>query len=83
LRLQKVLSEDGQELQLFCHSPSRQLKEEAMLESFSQRFEAGLQQILDGLAKPRAEKRPTNCANELAGSSRRVAAPASITRWTW
>jgi hypothetical protein len=29
-----------------------------MLESFSQRFEAGLQQILDGLAKPRAEKRP-------------------------
>jgi hypothetical protein len=58
LRLQKVLSEDGQELQLYCHSPSRQLKEEAMLEAFSQRFEAGLQQILDGLAKPRAEKRP-------------------------
>jgi hypothetical protein len=58
LRLQKVLSEDGQELQLYCHSPSRQLKEEAMSESFSQRFEAGLQQILDGLAKPRAEKRP-------------------------
>ena len=58
LRLQKVLSEDGQELQLYCHSPSRQLKEEAMSESFSQRFEAGLQQILDGLDKPRAEKRP-------------------------
>jgi transposase len=58
LRLQKVLSDDGHELQLYCHSPSRQLKEEAMLESFSQRFEAGLQQILDGLAKPRAEKRP-------------------------
>ncbi|WP_291863792.1 IS1634 family transposase, partial [Accumulibacter sp.] len=58
LRLQKALSEDGKELQLFCHSPNRQFKEEAMLESFSQRFEAGLQQILDGLAKPRAEKRP-------------------------
>jgi transposase len=58
LRLQKVLSEDGQELQLYCHSPSRQLKEEAMSEAFSQRFEAGLQQILDGLDKPRAEKRP-------------------------
>jgi transposase len=29
-----------------------------MSESFSQRFEAGLQQILDGLVKPRAENRP-------------------------
>lgn len=57
LRLQKELSEDGQELRLYCHSPGRQLKEAAMIESFSQRFEAGLQQIRDGLAKPRAEKR--------------------------
>ncbi|MEF8732813.1 MAG: IS1634 family transposase [Candidatus Accumulibacter meliphilus] len=65
LRLQKTLSEDGQELQLNCHSPGRQLKEEAMLESFSQRFEAGLQQMLDGLAKPRAEKRPDKLLERL------------------
>jgi transposase len=57
LHLQKAISEDGKELLLHCHSPSRQIKEEAMLEQFSRRFEAGLQQIKDGLQKPRGEKR--------------------------
>jgi len=65
LHLQKTLSEDGQELQLNCHSPRRQRKEEAILESFSQRFEAGLQQMLDGFAKPRAEKRPEKLLERL------------------
>lgn len=57
LHLQKAISEDGQEILLYCHSPSRQIKEEAMLELSSQRFEAGLQQIQDGLQKPHGEKR--------------------------
>ena len=57
LHLQKAISEDGKELLLHCHSPSRQIKEEAMLEQSSQRFEAGLQQIKDGLQKPHGEKR--------------------------
>jgi len=57
LHLQKALSPDGQELCLYCHSPSRQLKEEAMLEQSCRRFEAGLQQMVDGLTKPRSEKR--------------------------
>ena len=57
LHLQKALSPDGKELSLYCHSPSRQLKEEAMLTQSCQRFEAGLQHLLDGLQKPRGEKR--------------------------
>ena len=56
LHLQKELSPDGQELCLYCHSPSRQLKEEAMLAQSGGRFEAGLQQMRDGLQKPRSEK---------------------------
>jgi hypothetical protein len=56
LHLQKELSPDGQELCLYCHSPSRQLKEEAMLAQSCGRFEAGLQQMSDGLQKPRSEK---------------------------
>ena len=56
LHLQKELSPDGQELCLYCHSPSRQLKEEAMLALFGGRFEAALQQMSDGLQKPRSEK---------------------------
>ena len=57
LHLQKELSEDGKELCLYCHSPTRQLKEEAMLAQSGGRFEAGLQQIRDGLQKPHGEKR--------------------------
>ncbi len=56
LHLQKELSPDGQELCLYCHSPTRQLKEEAMLAQSCGRFEAGLQQMSDGLQKPRSEK---------------------------
>ena len=56
LHLQKELSPDGQELCLYCHSPSRQLKEEAMLAQSCGRFEAGLQQMSAGLQKPRSEK---------------------------
>jgi hypothetical protein len=57
LHLQKEGSQDGKERLLHCHSPSRQLKEEAMHAKASQRFEAGLQQISEGLNKPRCEKR--------------------------
>ena len=39
------------------HSARRPLKEEAMLAQSCGRFEAGLQQLRDGLQKPRSEKR--------------------------
>jgi len=57
LRLQKQTSEDGKELRLYCHSARREAKETAMMNRFSQGFEAGLQKIAQGLAKPRSEKR--------------------------
>ena len=56
LRLQKVTREDGQEVELYCHSAGREVKETAMVARFSQGFEAGLQKIADGLGKPRGEK---------------------------
>jgi len=83
LHLQKELSPDGQDLCLYCHSPSRQLKEEAMLALSGGRFEAGLQQMSDGLQKPRSEKTTTSCWNVSADSSRRAVAPASTTRSIW
>ncbi|MEF8697751.1 MAG: IS1634 family transposase [Candidatus Accumulibacter sp. UW20] len=57
LHLQKEPSPDGKEICLYCHSPSRQLKEEAMLAQACQRFEAGLQELSEGLQKPQSEKR--------------------------
>lgn len=56
LRIQKELSEDGKEVLLYCHSPGREMKERGMVERFSKGFEAGLQKIVDGLARPRGEK---------------------------
>lgn len=56
VRVQKVLSEDGKELLLHCHSSGREKKETGMVERFTKGFEAGLQKIVDGLAKPRGEK---------------------------
>ena len=57
IRLQKELSEDGKEVRLYCHSAGREAKETAMVTRFTQGFEAGLQKLVDGLQKPRAEKR--------------------------
>jgi transposase len=57
IRLQKELSEDGTEVRLHCHSVGREAKESAMVLRLTQGFEAGLQKIVDGLKKPRGEKR--------------------------
>lgn len=57
LRLQKVPSEDGKEVLLYCHSEGREAKETAMVTRFASAFEAGLQKLADGLHKPRTEKR--------------------------
>ncbi len=57
VRLHKEVSEDGKEVRLYCHSTGREAKETAMVTRFTQGFEAGLQKIVDGLQKPRTEKR--------------------------
>lgn len=55
---QKVLSEDGKEVRLYCHSEARGQKEQAMTGAFSTRFEAALKNLDEGLQRPRTEKRP-------------------------
>lgn len=57
IRIQRVLSEDGTEVRLYCHSQERQEKETAMSARFTQRFEAGLTKLAEGLQKQRGEKR--------------------------
>lgn len=56
IRLQKELSVDGKEVLLHCHSEGREAKEIAMSALFCQRYEAGLQKIVDGINKPRPER---------------------------
>jgi transposase len=57
IRIQKVVSEDGQQVRLYCHSPGREQKETAISTRFAERFEAGLTKLAEGLSKPRGEKR--------------------------
>jgi len=56
IRLQRVVSEDGEEVRLHCHSAGREAKETAITERFVKKFEAGLARLADGLAKPRGQK---------------------------
>jgi transposase len=56
VQLQRVTSEDGTEVRLYCHSAGRETKENAISARFVTQFEAGLTKLADGLAKPRTQK---------------------------
>jgi hypothetical protein len=57
VRLQRVLSEDGAEVRLYCHSEGREAKETAITGRFVTSFEAGLAKLAEGLSKPRGQKK--------------------------
>lgn len=57
VRIQRVLSEDGTEVRLYCHSDEREDKENAITDRFTERFERGLEKIAAALQTPRGEKR--------------------------
>jgi transposase len=56
VRIERVVSEDGKEVRLYCHSEDRQAKEKAMTSRFIEKFESGLTKLAAGLQKPRGEK---------------------------
>lgn len=56
IKIQRVTSDDGKEVRLYCHSQMRQEKETAMTARFMQSFEAGLAKLAAGLDKPRGGK---------------------------
>jgi len=55
--IQRVLSEDGMEIRLYCHSEERQEKEMAMTKRFTERFEGGLAKLAASLLTPHGEKK--------------------------
>nr|VFJ73489.1 MAG: Transposase [Candidatus Kentron sp. FM]VFJ73948.1 MAG: Transposase [Candidatus Kentron sp. FM]VFK20845.1 MAG: Transposase [Candidatus Kentron sp. FM] len=57
IHLQKVISDDGQELRLYCFSEGRAKKEEGISKRFAQRFEQELEKISEGLSRPHTVKR--------------------------
>ena len=57
VHLHKVLSEDAQEVRLYCFSEERAAKERGIVERFAKRFEDALTKLCEGLSKPRTQKR--------------------------
>jgi transposase len=57
IRLQRVLSQDGSEVRLYCHSTGRDSKETAIAGRFVTQFETGLGKLAAGLSKPRGQKK--------------------------
>ena len=57
IQIQKIMSDDGQEVQLHCYSSGRQAKESAIAKRLCARLETGLQKLAEGLHTPRGEKR--------------------------
>ena len=57
MHLHKVLSDDAQEVRLYCFSEERAAKERGIVERFAKRFEDALTKLSEGLSKPRTQKR--------------------------
>ncbi|WP_205747806.1 hypothetical protein [Desulforhopalus sp. IMCC35007] len=65
IQMQRVVSEDGSEVRLYCHSKQRQAKEAAMNARFTKRFEDGLLKIAEGLSKPGGTKKRDKVLNRI------------------
>ena len=57
IQLQRVISDNGDEVRLYCYSEGREKKETAITGRFSERFEKGLTKIRESLTKPHGEKK--------------------------
>ena len=57
VHLHKVLADDGREVRLYCFSEARAAKERGIAERFARRFESALNELSQGLSKPRTQKR--------------------------
>ncbi|RLA43398.1 MAG: IS1634 family transposase [Gammaproteobacteria bacterium] len=57
VRIQRVVNTETGEVELYCHSQAREIKEQAMQDQAGQRFEAALQGLHEGLSKKGTTKR--------------------------
>ena len=57
VHLHKVLSDDAQEVRLYCFSEERAAKERGIAERFARRFEDALTKLSEGLSRPRTQTR--------------------------
>jgi transposase len=51
VRVQRIVNEETDEVELYCHSQAREEKERAIQNQFAERFETALQSLADGLPR--------------------------------
>ena len=76
VRIQRVVNTETGEVELYCHSQAREIKEQAMQDQAGKRFEAALQGLHEGLSKKGTTKRYgkiLECIGRLKEKHRRVA----------
>ena len=76
ISIQRVLDKESGEAHLYCHSPAREKKDRAIDDAKSNRFEAVLQKLADGLTKPRGTKEKTKVMERIARAKERYARAA-------
>jgi transposase len=57
LHIYREVNEEKTEARLYCYSPGRAAKEEAITARFTDKFENGLRKLAEGLTKPHTDKR--------------------------
>ncbi len=57
VQFERVLSEEGQEVRLYCYSQQRKKKERAIEDQRAQRFEESLEKLNKGLSRPKARRK--------------------------
>ena len=57
VQIQRIVNPQSGEVELYCHSQMREKKEQAMQDTFAQRFENNLQNLAEGLNKKGTTKR--------------------------
>jgi hypothetical protein len=66
IELSKIVSPDGQEAALYCHSPERQAADAAVAARRAARLEAGLRRLAAGIAKPNGDRSVQSLSERIA-----------------
>ena len=51
IQAQRIINQDTDEVELYCHSSQREKKDQSIAEMFTKRFESALENLADGLQK--------------------------------
>ncbi|MCB1850939.1 MAG: IS1634 family transposase [Chromatiaceae bacterium] len=76
IRAQRVVNPDTGEVELYCHSSQREQKERGIQRLFTQRFEAALQTLAEGLHKKGTVKRYDKVCERIGRLKQRYARAA-------